>query len=536
MVAISEAGLLQRSESEELRGDVEKLRQALANMFAMFQAETQDSLVDVASRECAELAQGAIDGCLEDKDNSPLYPLHIQEKDRFGQLIPESPSELALATNVIQSLWAPQGSWQPHPWSSSLYQLEVQSLAGTWPVKITPNDTRVPELDVVVEPTATVSRPILKPLHIEGVAPRSMPPHPHPWLQCSSAISTMPVESPRAPRSCTPDLIHSNSSTLSNQSGHSFRTARSRGTTQSLFAESQVAQVMRSSPVPGPSRSTSLPRKGRSQSRLAKMKSKSRSIKKPKPADISKATQMNRASEWIVISTSSSRIPPPRRKVSSSSFRRSLYAQSSISSRHSGINRTSSAKAGIVKSPSIRSGLTSLSAKPEIRASQSRSALHISSRARLYTHGVNPKASAAPLQTNGLCLSPSTNSLPDASKESLALSKDMSGKENQPPSMTDGTSPIEFTLQLAAPFEAAIDRRFARSNFTISPPTPGPQRSRSTKTRPSGVSHKQALNEVHALVAGMGNTEAPLRRAPTITVPPRSPARVAMGARTSNWI
>ncbi|CAE6468252.1 unnamed protein product [Rhizoctonia solani] len=571
MVAISEAGLLQSCESEELDADVEKLREALANMFPMVQVETDGSLADITGRDCAEASHDIINACLEGEGSSLFYPLHPQESDvighPIGQSIPESAGEIALPTSVIQSLWVPQDSCQPNLWSSSLCQLQVQSLAGSLPAEIVSNDICVLELDVAIGPATTVSRPTLKRLHIEDVAsrsmlhvPSSMPPRvparspSRPNLgqraHSSPATSILPDPSLRLPpRSCTPDSIPSGASVISKQASEfSFHSARSHRTTRSHFVESQVAQVTRASSVAGPSRTSTLPRKGRSQSRLTKIKSKPKLVKKPTPADISQPIR----TDWIAVS-SSSRTLLAQHKASRSSIRRSLYAQSSISSRRSAMSRASSMRTGIVKSPSIRSGLATLSTKPGLRASQSRSALHIRSRIALYSHGVNPKLSAVALQMKGLPASPSTRSLPRASKENPApltdpphrparsparpyperRLEDMSEKENRPIQMMDGASPIEFTLQLTAPFEAAIDRRFARSNFTVSPPTPGLQRSRTTKARPSGLSRKQELNEVHALVAGHGT---PLRRAPTIAVPPRNPARVAMGARPGNWI
>ncbi|KAH7339387.1 hypothetical protein B0J17DRAFT_358776 [Rhizoctonia solani] len=578
MKAISGAGLLQSSESEELQADVEKLREALANMFPMVQVETDGSLADVAKRDCTEASHDIINGCLEDEGNSPFYPLRPQERDvigqPIGQSIPESAGGLALPTSAIQSLWVPQDLCQPHLSSSSLCQLQVQSLVGPLPADIVSNDICAPESVVAVESATTVSRPTLKSLHIEDVASRSMlhvpPPMPprvparspsRPNLgqraHSSPATSELPDPSLRVPpRSCTPDSIRSGASVVSRQASEfSLHSARSRRTTRSHFVESQVAQVLRTSSVAGPSRTSALPRKARSQSRLIKMKSKPKLTKKPMPANISKPIQTNHASEWIIIS-SSSRTLHAQHKASRSSIRRSLYAQSSISSRRSGMSRASSMRTGIVKSPSIRSGLTHLSTKPGLRASQSRSALHIRSRIALYSHGVNPKLSAVALQMKGLSTSASTRSLPKALKADSTLStepphrparsparpyperrlEDMCDKENRPIQTIDSVSPIEFTLQLTAPFEAAIDRRFARSNFTVGPPSPGLQRSRTTKARPSGLSRKQELNEVHALVAGIAGHGAPLRRAPTIAVPPRNPARVAMGARSGNWI
>ncbi|KAG8691350.1 hypothetical protein FRC11_004781 [Ceratobasidium sp. 423] len=572
MVAI-EAGFLQSSESEDVLEDTKKLRGALANMFPMTDFVSEGSLVASTSRECAKGSHDIIDRYLED-ESSPLYPLRIQERDEFEQLTnqsaPESVNQITLATDVVQSLWIPQDSCRPHLWSSSLYRLEIQSLAGPEPVETVSNDAWALGLDVMFERTTPVSRPSLKPLYIEDAAsrstlhvPLSVPPRvparspSRPNLRQrarnSSSTSTLPGASLRVPSwSCTPDSSLSKASVMSGQvSEGSFYTARSRRTSRSLFVESQVAQAMRPSPVPGPSRSSSLPRKGRSQSRLAKMKSKSKSVKKPTPADISKPIRTEPATEWIVISSSRTL---HHSKASRSSFRRSSYAQSSISSRHSGMSRASTGT-GIVKSPSVRSGLTSLSTKPGLRASQSRSALHTKSRARLYSHGVNPKLSAVALQMTGLHASSSTRSLAGASKESLTPSmephrpprsparphperrlEDMNEKENQPTPMPEGESPLEFTLQLAAPFEAGVDRRFARSNFAATPPSPGLHRSRTTRGRPSGVSRKQELHEVHTLVAGMGGNGAPLRRAPTVAVPPRNPARVAMSVRTGNWI
>ncbi|CAE6348834.1 unnamed protein product [Rhizoctonia solani] len=558
MIAISEAGFLHSSESEDFLEDTRNLREALANMFPMVESETEGSLANT-NRDCTGILYDTIDGCLEGEDNSPLYHLQPRARDELespcNQSIPEFPDEITLANSVIQSLWVPQNS-QPHLWVDSLHQPEIQSLAGPSQVEIVFNETCVLELDVTVEPAATLS-------DIEGVASRIMlhvPPRvparspSRPNLaqraHSSPATCTLPDASlPTPPRTFTLDSAPSNVSIISKQpSESSFYTARSRRTTRSLFVESQISQVMRVAPIPGPSQTSSPLRKGRSQSRLSKMKSKSKSLKKPTPADISRPIQTD---EWTVVASSSPRALQ-QRKASRSSFRRSLYAQSSISSRHSGMSQAST-RAGIVRSPSIRSGLTSLSGKPGLRASQSRSALHIRSRAGLYAHGVNPKLSAVALQMNALRASPSTRSLPGASNENLIPStepphrpprsparphperrlEDMSEKENRPTPRMEATSPLEFTLQLTAPFEAAIDRRFARSNFTVSPPTPGLQRSRTTKTRSS---RKQELNDVHALVAGMGVNGAPLRRAPTIAVPPRNPARVAMGARSGNWI
>ncbi|CAE7224242.1 unnamed protein product [Rhizoctonia solani] len=549
MMAISQAGLLQSSPSEELLEDITKLREALANMFPMVANEAEGT---IPGQDCAALTHVIIDGCLEE-GNSPLY--HLQPRDNepgppHDQSISESADEFALSTTITHSLWAPQDSCQP---PSSHYQPEIQSLAGPQHVEIVPNETHSLELEVTVDSLTTLIRPALKPLQIEGVVSRSIlhvpprvparsPSRPNLAQRAHSSPDTSALpDAPAPPRSRTPDLAPSNASVMSGQaSEYSFYTARSRRTTRSLRVESQIAQVMQA-PIPGPSQTHTLQRKKKSHSRLPKMKSKSRSLKKPKPADTSKPIQTD-ASEWIVISSSSRTLY--QRKPSKSSFRRSLYAQSSISSRTS---EASSLRTGIVKSPSIRSGLTNLSSRPGLRASQSRSALHTRSRAKLYSHGVNPKLSSVALQMSELNASPLTRSLLDASKDGLTPTEapnrpprsparpyperqleDMSEKENRPTPRIEGASPFEFTLQLTAPFEAAIDRRFARSNFIVSPPTPGLQRSRTTKTRPS---RKQELHDVHALVAG-----APLRRAPTIAVPPRNPARVAMGARSGNWI
>ncbi|CAE6508943.1 unnamed protein product [Rhizoctonia solani] len=574
MVAISEAGFLQSSESEDVLEDTKKLREALANMFPMTDIETEGRLVAETSRKCAEGSHDIIDRYLED-ESSPLYPLCIQERNESGQSsgqsTPGSASQITLAASVIQSLWVSRDC-QPHLCSSSLYRLEIQSPVGPRSVELVSNDICILGSGVIIERATPVSGPTLKPLHIEDAAsrstlhvPLSVPPRvparspSRPNLgqraHSSPSTSTLLDTSLLVPSwSCTPDSSLSKASIISGQASEgSFRTGRSRRTSRSLFVESQVAQVMRPSPLTGSSRSSSLPRKGRSQSRLAKMKSKSKSIKKPTPADISKPIRTEPAAEWIVVSTSSRTLY--HRKASKSSFRRSLYAQSSISSRHSGMSRASSTKTGIVKSPSIRSGLTSLSAKPGLRASQSRSALHTKSRARLYSHGVNPKLSVVALQMSEIHSSSSTRSLSGASKENLTPStepphrpprsparshpehqrEDTNEKENRPTPVLEGRSPLGFTFQLAA-LEAAIDRQFARPNFAVTPPSPGLRRSRTTKRRSSGVSRNQELNDVHALVAGMGGNGALLRRAPTVAVPPRSPARVAMSARTGNWI
>ncbi|KAL5631657.1 hypothetical protein ACGC1H_007240 [Rhizoctonia solani] len=560
MMAISEAGLLS-SASGDLLGDTRRLREALANMFPM----VEGSLLGT-SRNCSGILHDLIDGCLEGEHHAPWYHLPPREGNELGLhdlSIPESPRKHTLATSVTQSLWVPQDTSQPHLRSDSL-QPDIQSLAGPQQVEITPNEFCLLELDVAVESATTLFRPTLKPLDIEGAASRIMlhvPPRvpvrspSRPNLAqraCSSPVTfTLPDTSLPA-RSCTLDSTPLGTSATRQASGSNAHTARSRRTTRSLFVESQIAQVMRHAPVPGPSQTSSPLHKGKSQSRLPKMKPKSRMLKKPRPDHISQSTRTDHASERILLTSSSSR-HLHQRKPSRSSFRRSLYAQSSISSRRSRMSEVSSMRTGMVKSPSIRSGLTNLSGKPVLRASQSRSALHTRSRARLYSHGVNPKLSAVALQMNELRTSPSTRLLPDASKESLTLStepphrparsparlhperrlEDMSEKENQPTPRMEGASPLEFTLQLAAPFEAAIDRRFACSNFTVSPPTPGLQRSRTTKARSS---RKQELNEVHTLVAGMGGNGALLRRTPTIAVPPRNPARIAMGARSGNWI
>ncbi|CAE6473231.1 unnamed protein product [Rhizoctonia solani] len=570
MVEINEAGLLDSSESEVLEEDAERLREALANMFPMVEVQTEDATSH------ADKSHDTIDRCLEDLD-LPLYPLHIQERDEFGQLqpTPESASELTLSTNAMQSLWTPQESWQSHLWSSSLYQLDIQSIGGPQQVEIISNEFRALELGIVTELATTLSRPILKPLAIENVAPRNTlhvpscaPPrvparspsrpnlaqraHSSP---ATSTLQSVPLRVP--PRLCTPDLAP-NASALSRQaSGSSSQTTRSRKAARSVGAEVQLGKFVNAYPVPSSSRANSPPRKDKGQSRLTKMKTRSKSVKKPTPADISKPIRVESANEWIIVPPSSSRALHSQRRQSRLSMRRSVYAQSSVSSRRSGVSRSASMRSGIVKSPSIRSGLTNLSTKPGLRASQSRSALHTRSRAGLYSYGVNPKLSTVNLDGKVLRLSASTRSLPDVSKENLALSTEApnrpprsparpypeghlghtNDKENRPAPWTEGASPLEFTLQLTAPFEAAIDRRFARSNFTVTPPpTPGLHRSRTTKTRPSGMSRKQELMEVHALAAGLGNNGTSLRRSPTIAVPPRNPARVAMSARSGNWI
>ncbi|CEL58816.1 hypothetical protein RSOLAG1IB_08845 [Rhizoctonia solani AG-1 IB] len=567
MEAISEAGLLESSESEVLQEDAERLREALANMFPMVNVQTEDATSHANKSH--------------DTADSPLYPLHVQERDEFGQLqpTPESASELMLSTNAIHSLWVPQDSWQPHLWSRSLYQLDVQSSGGPQQVEISSNGSCSPELSVMIELAAALSRPILKPLHIESVAPRNM-------LQVpSSAPPRVPARSPSRPnlaqrahsspvtstlqttnlrvpsRPRTPDLAPS-ACTLSRQaSGSSAKAARSRKAAWSLSIVAQSDQFANPPPGPKPSRVNSLLHRGKSQSRLARMTGRSKSVKRPTPADISKPIKIEKSEDWIVISPPSRTLHPQRKQLRTS-IRRSVYAQSSVSSRRSGMSRSASMRSGIVKSPSIRSGLTNLSTKPGLRASQSRSALHTRTRAGLYMHGVNPKLSKANLDGKLLRASASTRSLPDVSKENSVLSAEVPNrpprsparlhpesqlgpiidKENRPAPRTEGASPIdftaspiEFTLQLTAPFEAAIDRRFARSNFTVTPPpTPGLHRSRTTKTRPSGMSRKQELMEVHALAAGINGTS--LRRSPTIAVPPRNPARLALSARSGNWV
>ncbi|KAF8739634.1 Binding domain of Nse4/EID3 Nse3-MAGE, partial [Rhizoctonia solani] len=578
MAAISEAGLLDSLESEVLEEDAERLREALANMFPMVgvQTEVRQNLPTDAT-SFADRSHGTIDESL-DGSSSPLYPLHTQERDELGQLqpTPESASELTLSTNVTHSLWVPQDSWQSS-WSNSLYQLDIQSFGGPQEVEITSNDFCAPELGVTAELKTDLSRPVLKPLHIENVVPRNMlhvpssappkvparsPSRPNLAQRAHSSpatvtLQTTPLRAPLQP--CTPDLAL-NTSTLSRRgSGSSFRTERSRKTARSFGADVRSGQPSNTMPVPNPSRTNSLLRKGKgnNQSRPDKIKSKSKSIKKLTPADISKPVRVESANEWIVIRASPPRTLHPQRRQSRSSIRRSAYAQSSISSRRSGVSKSASMRSRIVKSPSIRSGLTNLSTKSGLRASQSRSALHTRSRARLYFHGVNPKLSTANLEGKLLRPSASARSLPEISNENstplteapnrpprsparphpedrLGYTND---KENRPAPRTEGASPIEFTLQLTAPFEAAIDRRFARSNFTVTPPpTPGLHRSRTTKGRPSGMSRKQELMEVHALAAGLGNNGTSLRRSPTIAVPPRNPARVAMGPRPANWI
>ncbi|KEP51346.1 hypothetical protein V565_063140 [Rhizoctonia solani 123E] len=562
MMAISEAGLLQSSESEDRLEDTRRLREALANMFPM----VEGSLLGT-TRSYSGILHDMVDGCLDGEENTPLYHLPPREGDELGLRglsMPESPGEQTLATCITRSLWVPQDTSQ-RPLQLASLQPEIQSLGGPQQVEIAPNEFCTLELDVAIESTMTLSRPTLKPLDIEGAVSRSMlhvPPRvparspSRPNLAQRAHISPVTCTLPDTylpARPCILDSAQSDTSVISRQaSGSSGHIARSRRTTRSLFVESQIAQVMRHAPVPGPSQTSNPLRKARSQSRLPKMRPKSRVLKKSTPGDVSQSTRTDHANEWILLTSSSSR-NLHQRKPSRSSFGRSLYAQSSISSRRSRMSEVSSMRTGMVKSPSIRSGLTNLSGKPGLRASQSRSALHTRSRARLYSHGVNPRLSAVALQMNGLRASPSTRLLPNASKENLTTSteppnrpprsparpyserrlEDTSEKENQPTPRIEGASPLEFTLQLTAPFEAAIDRRFACSNFTVSPPTPSLQRSRTAKARSS---RKQELNEVHALVAGIGGNGALLRRTPTIAVPPRNPARVAMGARSGNWI
>ncbi|KAF8757195.1 hypothetical protein RHS01_04049 [Rhizoctonia solani] len=555
MAAISEAGLLDSLESEVLEEDAERLREALANMFPMVgvQTEVRQNLPTDAT-SFADRSHGTIDESL-DGSNSPLYPLHTQERDELGQLqpTPESASELTLSTNVTHSLWVPRTRGSPHGQirftssTSNLLEVLRKSFSANLEAfahrECGASEHASPSSAPPKVPARSPSRP--------NLAQRA---HSSP---ATVTLQTTPLRAPLQP--CTPDLAL-NTSTLSRRgSGSSFRTERSRKTARSFGADVRSGQPTNTMPVPNPSRTNSLLRKGKgnNQSRPDKIKSKSKSIKKLTPADISKPVRVESANEWIVIRASPPRTLHPQRRQSRSSIRRSAYAQSSISSRRSGASKSASMRSRIVKSPSIRSGLTNLSTKSGLRASQSRSALHTRSRARLYFHGVNPKLSTANLEGKLLRPSASARSLPEISNEnSTPLTEapnrpprsparphpeDRPGytndKENRPAPRTEGASPIEFTLQLTAPFEAAIDRRFARSNFTVTPPpTPGLHRSRTTKGRPSGMSRKQELMEVHALAAGLGNNGTSLRRSPTIAVPPRNPARVAMGPRPANWI
>jgi hypothetical protein len=56
MEAISEAGLLESSESEVLQEDAERLREALANMFPMVNVQTEgECVVVIPTRSCAEV-------------------------------------------------------------------------------------------------------------------------------------------------------------------------------------------------------------------------------------------------------------------------------------------------------------------------------------------------------------------------------------------------------------------------------------------------------------------------------------------------
>ncbi|QRW21309.1 non-structural maintenance of chromosome element 4 [Rhizoctonia solani] len=495
MAAISEAGLLDSLESEVLEEDAERLREALANMFPMVgvQTEVRQNLPTDAT-SFADRSHGTIDESL-DGSNSPLYPLHTQERDELGQLqpTPESASELTLSTN-----------------------LDIQSFGGPQEVEITSNDFCAPELGVTTELKTDLSRPILKPLHIENVAPRNMlhvpssappkvparsPSRPNLAQRAHSSpatvtLQTTPLRAPLQP--CTPDLAL-NTSTLSRRgSGSSFRTERSRKTARSFGADVRSGRP--------PTLCLFQTRPGQTQTRSSRS-----------------------ANEWIVI-----RASPPR----------TLHPQRSNRGHPSdGLHMRSRLSLVGVQ------GLTNLSTKSGLRASQSRSALHTRSRARLYFHGVNPKLSTANLEGKLLRPSASARSLPEISNEN---STPLTEAPNRPPRSParphpedrQGTRTTRRTdrpqgPKLTAPFEAAIDRRFARSNFTVTPPpTPGLHRSRTTKGRPSGMSRKQELMEVHALAAGLGNNGTSLRRSPTIAVPPRNPAELpwAQGQPTGSNI
>jgi hypothetical protein len=611
MLAISEAGLLHNRDACVAEGEVAILLGALANMFAYIDddgdGETQTlhgsnlgrpfrPCIDIGIHPMCSTADGShdiIDECPDSGRVTPFFPLPTQRQDEFppahglpmSKGISNTLNQIAkfsrrpitmrqllkdMDTSLLEYLLTPQSHLQPQlgrdlPW------FETKTLKGQQGVEIVTNDACAVELDVVVEAVvantqlATTSESFRnEELANTGSGSRTL-------LTTSSSVRpAIPVRSAHrpivkhelrgvptsvsTPGPSTPDpLAFSGDSTAASEvenipESHDTLARNARA----MFVESQAAHVVEAPHAKELLRLSKHRRKSRSHSHISK--TKSRPTKRVTGTIVDGLARVDdEGNEWIVVPSFSARSLLLSRRHSKS-IRKSLYASPSLvsytrSSRRSGIIRPS-ARVGMIKSPPIRSGLTSLASKHGSRASQSRKTSH--SHYGMLSQGsrVNDRTPSRAYMSSSL---PSTRSLPENPKGKLVAaatgcpqrpprsharprpehrlkSVDLSGKESLSAARDESSLPLGGPCtRPTTPFEAAV----CNPNHSD---LPSSRNTEVSDCRSSLSLCKRYSDEEDTLIAGVAGGNVPTRRSPPIIVPPRNPARVAMSSRAGNQI